>query len=90
MPLFTLQLRACVSRAAKNPTPRLLPTTYHLITTMAVSFYRLGVTRRLLSYGIRQFERRVSTVLTILCYYLSSLNYDYWGISYEQGNDDRG
>jgi len=50
----------------------------------------LGVTRRLLSYGIRQFERRVSTVLTILCYYLSSLNYDYWGISYEQGNDDRG
>ena len=27
---------------------------------MAVSFYRLGVTPRLLSYGIRKFERGVS------------------------------
>ena len=56
MLLFTLQLQACVSRAAKNPTPRSPPTTYHPITTMAVSFYRLGVTQRLLFYGIRKFE----------------------------------
>ena len=60
MLLFTLQLQACVSRAAKNPTLRSPPTTYHPITTMAVSFYRLGVTPRLLSYGIRKFERGVS------------------------------
>ena len=60
MLLFTLQFQACVSRAAKNPTPRSPPTTYHPITTMAVSFYRLGVTPRLLSYGIRKFERGVS------------------------------
>ena len=60
MLLFTLQLLACVSRAAMNPTPPSPPTTYHPITTMAVSFYRLGATPRLLSYGIRKFERGVS------------------------------
>ena len=60
MLLFTLQLQACVSRAAMNPTPPSPPTTYHPITTMAVSFYRLGATQQLLSYGIRKFERGVS------------------------------
>ena len=65
---------AFVSERLQNPRPRSPRATNQLlITTMSVSFYHLGATPRLLSNGIRKFQRRVSRKQYIYCITLSSL-----------------